>query len=380
MVHANPIDVGVIVREGDKPLKIAVDSSDSNIQQLSRRAFELHGGYSLKIPSQAVYTFRIERHENASVILSISSGKPLKEQFRCKVDGRDLNHAVLRACDRAVEATLHTKGFFAGKLAFVLKQGETSEIYTSDLLFSRVFKVTSDRSNVTSPDWSPDGSKLLFTTYSESGFPDIYMLDIQSGRRAPIATYGGTNTAPAFSPNGQRIAMALSGSGNSEIVITDASGKEGRAITRKKSIETSPSWSPDGRSIVLTSDMLGKPQLYEIPASGGSMRRIPTNVSGYCAEPAWNPRDKDLIAFTAAVRDGYQIAVYDRKSRRSKILTSLPGLAVEPEWLNDGRHLVFTHKQGSGERLMILDSKTKTIRALHAANKGRTSSAAYVYR
>ena len=377
---AQVIDAGEVVREGEKPLPIAIESDDAGVLKLARRAFELHGGYTLTVPGQAVFSFRIERFEAASVLLKIYSGKPAREQFRANVDGRDLNHAVLRACDRAVEATLHIKGFFAGKLAFVCKQNEVSEIYTSDMLFNKVRVLTADRSAVTSPDWSPDGKKLLYTTYHKSGFPDIYMLDLSSGRKDPIATYGGTNAAPAFSPDGQRIAMALSGSGNSEIVVADAKGQNGTPITRKKSIETSPSWSPDGRSIVLVSDILGKPQLYRISAKGGSMRRVPTNISGYCSEPAWNPVDENRIAFTAAVKNGFQIAVYDRKSRRSEILTSVPGFAVEPEWLRDGRHLVFTQKQRGSERLMILDSKTKSISALHSPNLGKVSSATFVYR
>ena len=376
---AQVIDAGDVVREGVKPLPVSIASNDVGILQIAQRAFELHGGYRLAAPAQAVFSFRIEQVEAASVLLKIYSGKPAQEQFRSNVDGRDLRHAILRACDQAVEATLHTKGFFAGKLAFVCKQNGVSEIYASDMLFNRVRVLTADRSAVASPDWSPDGKKLLYMTYHKSGFPDIYMLDLSSRRKEPIAAYGGTNASPAFSPDGRRIAMALSGSGNSEIVVADAMGQNGRPITRKKSIETSPSWSPDGRSIVLESDMLGRPQLYEIPAKGGSMRRIPTNISGYCSEPAWNPVDKNLIAFTAAVRDGFQIAVYDRQSRRSEILTSVSGFAVEPEWLSDGRHLIFTQKQRGSERLMVLDSKTKSISALHSPDLGKTSSAAFVY-
>ena len=96
-------------------------------------------------------------------------------------------------------------------------------------------------------------------------------------------------------------------------------------------------------------------------------------------EPAWNPVEDNLIAFTAAVAGGFQIAVYDRKARRSEILTSVSGFAVEPEWLSDGRHLVFTQKQGRAKRLMVLDSKTKKISALHTPNFGDASSATFVY-
>ena len=373
------MDIGKAVREAGKPLSLTIESNRAVISHTARRAFELHGGYALTNSERSAYTFRIEQIDNSSVTLTILSGRPARELYRRKVSGRDLQDAVLRACDLAVEATLQIKGFFAGKLAYVRRQQGISEIYTSDLLFNRIQPLTADRALVASPDWSPDGTKLIYTTYHKTGFPDIYMIDVSNRRRIPIANFGGTNSSPAFSPNGQRIAMSLSGKGNSDIFISNANGKKPRAITRKKSIETSPSWSPDGRWLVLESDMPGKPQLYEISSSGGPMRRLPTNISGYCSEPAWNPVDKNLIAFTAAIAGGFQIVVYNKRAQQSEILTNVSGSAVEPEWLNDGRHLIFTQKQNGTKRLMILDSKTKRTSALHKSNFGETSSATFVY-
>jgi TolB protein len=373
------IDIGKAVRKSDEPLSLMIESKSAVISQTACRAFDLHGGYALTNSGRSAYIFKIESIDNSSVALFILSGKPAQELYRRTVSGRDLQDATLRACDVAVEATLRTKGFFAGKLAYVRQQQGISEIYVSDLLFNRIQPITADRALVASPDWSPDGTKLVYTTYFKTGFPDIYITDISSGRRLPVANFGGTNSSPAFSPNGQRIAMSLSGKGSSNIFISSINGKNLHPITQSKSIETSPSWSPDGRWLVLESDMPGKPQLYEISSSGGPMRRLPTNISGYCSEPAWNPVDKDLIAFTAAVAGNFQIVVYDKRAQQSEILTNVPGSGVEPEWLNDGRHLIFTQKQNGTKRLMILDSKTKKVGALHKANFGDTSSATFVY-
>lgn len=373
------IDIGDAIREGPKPLPISVESSDAAVLNIARRAFELHGGYSLKAVVQPAYTFKIDPVSSSSVKLLVLSGKPTQELYSRNVSGSDLQNAVLRACDVAVEATLQTKGFFAGKLAYVRKQQGVSELYTSGLLFNKIKALTADRAHVTGPDWSPDGTKIVYTTYHKSGFPDIYLQDLNSNRRIAIADFNGTNASPEFSPNGQRIAMALSGKGNSNIFIADVNGKNLRPITRSRSIETSPSWSPDGRMLVLASDLPGKPQIYEVSASGGSMQRLPTNVSGNCSEPVWNPVDKNLIALTAAFSGGFQIVLYDRRLEKSEVLTRVPGSAVEPEWLNDGRHLVFTHKHNGKKRLMILDTKTKKVGALHRPDFGETSSATFVY-
>lgn len=378
-VSSNPIELGPpIDRFGQGQLAIAVESADPTFSSLARRAFALHGGLIVTSSANAAFKVTIESASNSSVLLSVGSGDPYVEQLRRTVPGTDLQNAVLRACDLVVEATLQTKGFFAGKLAFVGKQRGVSELYTSDLLFNRVRPLTRDRSLVTGPEWSPDGRSLLYTTYFKSGFPDIYLLDVSTGRKTPIATYKGLNTGGVFSPDGRQIAMSLSGTGNSEIYVANSRGKNTRRLTTNKSLETSPSWSPDGRRLVYTSDAAGKPQIYEISSTGGPSRRLPTNVSSYCSEPVWNPVDENLIAFTAATGGGFQIALYDAKTRSSKILTRGPS-SLEPAWLGDGRHIVFTQRNGGSTRLMLLDTVTEKVSALHNPNFGDASSASFVY-
>lgn len=372
-------NIGEAVRQGEGQLAISVTSSDVRVEQFARRAFSLHGGIALVESGAASFNFNLEPRGTNSALLVISSGQPLQQQFSREVFGTDFQNAILRACDVAVEATLGSPGFFAGKIAFVGKQRGVSEIYTSDLLFSRVRPLTADRSLVTGPSWSPDGQKLLYTTYFKSGFPDIYMMDFNTGRKLPIATYKGTNTGGEISPDGRQIVMSLSSDTGNEIYLTDINGKNQRRITRNKSLESSPTWSPDGRQLVFESDAAGKPQLYVVPATGGSMRRLPTNVSSYCSEPTWNAVKPNLIAFTVAVRGGFQIAIYDMNTRQSKIITTQSDSAMEPEWLNDGRHILFTLRQKGRTSLALLDSESGKVKSLHQASFGDASSGSFVY-
>ena len=378
-VADEPIWLPDIIGVAEGKVSIAVESTDASIRVLARRSFGLHGGVVEATPQKAAFTVKIEPDGTGnSVVLSIGGGSPYQEQMRRTVPGSNLNNAVLRACDLVVEATLKSKGFFAGKLAFVGKQRGVSEIYIGDLLFTAVRPITRDRSLVTGPRWSHDGSRLLYTTYYKTGFPDIYSINLATGRKDPIATFKGTNSGGAYSPDGRRIAMALSGTGNSEIFISDSRGKNMRRLTTNKSLEASPSWSPDGSRLVYTSDAMGKPQLYQISVNGGAPQRIRTDISRYCSEPAWNPVDPSKIAFTASIGGGFQIAVYDFKSRSSKKITTGDS-SVEPVWLRDGRHLVFTKREGGRTRLMLVDSETGKVSPLHQPGFGDASSASFTY-
>ena len=287
--------------------------------------------------------------------------------------------AILRACDVVVESLFRRPGFFAGQLAFVVKQAAVSEVHVSDLLFSQVRPVTADRSLVTGPSWQPDGRGLLYTTYFKSGFPDIYHLDFDRRQRQVFAAYKGTNSGANYSPAGTLVAMTLSNRSGSDLYVSNVRGGGLRRLTKDRSLEASPDWSPDGRQLVFESDRAGRPQLYRMNIEGSVPERIITKVSSYCSEPSWNPLHSNLIAFTAAISGGFQIAVHDLNSGRTEVLTQERDAAVEPEWLNDGRHLVMTLRRAGKTRLALLDTWSQKVVALHSSKLGSTSAPAFVY-
>lgn len=367
-----------ITRNSEGVTTVALECNDKALLALGKRAFGMHGGFRVTENAQAAFFVQLQAIQS-EVRVSVRSGASAGVLWESKTSDPNLGQALLRACDRAVEYMTGKPGFFAGKLAFVGKRGGVSELYSSDLFFRSVVALTADRALVTGPSWSPDGKKILYTTYFKSGFPDLYALDLGARQRYPIATYKGTNSGGRFSPDGSRIAMVISGSADTELCVSDASGKNLRRLTRNKSLESGPSWSPDGSQLVFTSDTRGKPQLFTIPSGGGTARRLPTQVSSFCTEPTWNPVDSGKIAFTAATGGGFQIALYDASEGRARVLTSVRGSAVEPAWLNDGRHLVFTQREGGSTRLVLLDSISGKMTPLHRTSFGSASSASFVY-
>lgn len=377
-IGQNTWDAGAIRTEVDAQTRpIAIVSGDRNLAALGERAFNTHGAFRVASQNDAAYVVRVTPAGPSSVTVNLQSGG--RVLLNETVSGSNLNNAALRAFDRVVTAITKQPGYFAGQLALVGERSGHREIYVGDLFFQNMRQLTQDKSISLNPKWSPDGTKIVYTSYSRSGFPDLLVIDLSSGRRSLLAGYKGTNTGGSFSPNGSQIAMILSAPGNSELYVADAQGRNPRRLTNNKHVEATPSWSPDGRTIVFTSDVMGGPQIFTIPASGGQMTRVPTNISGYCTEPVWNPRDPNKIAFTAAAGRGMQIALYDRGARQSKWLTKGAGENIEPAWLNDGRHLIYTNRQGNSKTLYILDTETGKQTPLHSSAFGSASQAAFVY-
>ncbi len=375
------IDIGIISRQGGGgTISVHVVSPQTGLQGLLRKAFSLHGGYRQETPEAADFTFRFVPLDDVSVRLNVESGQPAQILFSETVRGKTVNNAALRAGDLSVQKTLGIPGFFAGRLAFVGARSGSREIYVSDIMFTSVRKITAKRSDCLGPEWAPDGKNLFYTSYFKSGFPDIFRLDTGSGQHTLFAGFKGTNSGAAVSPGGREVAMILSASGSAELYVGNLSGGGMRKLTRSaKSVESDPSWSPDGQRIIFTTDRLGGPQLFQISARRGVARRVPTNISNYNAEPAWNPLDANLVAFTIRQGADFKIALYDFSKGESRVLSTWNGDCLEPEWTNDGRHLVYSSGMASPRKLMLLDTKTGKRTQLHADSLGDAFEATFHY-
>jgi TolB protein len=382
ITNGQPRDAGdVVIRADVKVTPVKVEASSQELQRLAAFAFGAHGAF--RVDASAPTTLRFAVAGSNTVRLTIETGSPARAVFTQDATGSSLRNALFRAADAAVVRLAGSPGFFSGRLAFVSERTGASEIYTSDLFFGEMLQLTSDRSQSIMPRWSPDGRKILYTGYFQSGFPDIYLVDTATLQRTPFVSVKGTNTGARFSPDGSRVAMVLSGEGNPEVYVSNAQGRGIRRLTRtERNIEATPSWSPDGSRLVVTSDAMatGKPQLYLLGVNGGSLQRIPTNISGYCAEPDWNHANPDLIAFTVATGNQFQIAVYSISKRESRILTRGPADGIEPSWTNDGRHLVYTARTASGQRIMLLDTETGRSTPLSPSNLATARQANFVLR
>jgi TolB protein len=365
--------VEVIAENKTVPVRVA--SASPELNALALQAFRAHGRYRV---TGSAFSYDIKFTPVAAtqvrVDITRSTGTPVHAET---VTGSSLRNALLRAADVAVEKTngLGLRGFFASRIAFISERTGKKEIYTADLFFGEVKQITRDNAHAFGPRWSPDGSKLLYTSYYKSGFPDIFQIDLNTYQRTTFVSFKGTNSGARYSPNGQQVAMVLSGEGNAEIYVSDAQGRRVSRRTRTDAVEASPCFSPDSSRIVFTSDTAGGPQLYIIPAGGGTMSRVPTNISGYCAEPDWSRANPNKIAFTTRIGRGYQIAVHDFTKGKSEQVSQAPFDGVEPSWLPDGRHLVYTARDRSTSVISILDTETGRSIAVSPKNFGATLQA-----
>ncbi|MCD8504204.1 MAG: Tol-Pal system beta propeller repeat protein TolB [Burkholderiaceae bacterium] len=278
---------------------------------------------------------------------------------------RELRRIAHQIADRIYEKITGIPGVFATRIAYVLKQGNTYELQIADADGQNPQIALRSREPIISPAWSPDGGKLAYVSF-ESGKPVVYVHELATSKRVPVANFKGNNSAPAWSPDGQTLAVVLTRDGLSQIyLINAADGSNLRRLTRSPLIDTEPVFSPDGQSIFFTSDRSGSPQIYQIPVTGGEARRITFN-GNYNITPRISPDGKSLLVVTR--RDGqFRIALIDLATGNETLLTQGPD-DQSPSFAPNGKQVLYAARQGGRNMLAGVSSDGRMRQTLSVLN------------
>lgn len=284
----------------------------------------------------------------------------LSKTYRGPVSNpQGLAHQV---ADEIVEAVTGHKGIASSSIALIGTSTGKKELFLMDADGANLRQLTSDRSISLAPNWLPDASGLIYTSYRKK-YPDLYRINLQTGVRERISKYSAMNMGGAVSPDGRLAAVVLSGRdatpgnpplANPELCVMDLHSGKVTVLTRTpNAAEASPSWSPDGQQIVYVSDQAGTPQLYIISRSGGQPRRL-TSRGSENTSPDWGPNG--LIAYASRQGGRYGVHVIDPVTRE---ITTPPQDGAEydePSWAPDGRHIAATRSQNYSSQVYILDT------------------------
>lgn len=99
---------------------------------------------------------------------------------------------------------------------------------------------------------------------------------------------------PAIARDDGRIAFSVRQNGQTMLYVVDADGTNARIITRSLELRGAPAWTPDGQSITVAVVVEGMPRLFNVPLDGRSTTPL---VQEYSVDPVWSP-DGDVVMFS----------------------------------------------------------------------------------
>jgi Tol biopolymer transport system component len=181
------------------------------------------------------------------------------------------------------------------------------------LSYWKLTRLTADAGLATSPALSSDGKLLAYSSDGgrDSGL-DLYIKQAAGGQPIRLTSDGADNRQPDFSPDGSRIVFQSHRSGVFGIYEIPAFGGQIRLLVRDG---LRPRFSPDGSKVayfagseIMYQSVPGSASVWVVAATGGQPRRVGSSLTA-ARTPIWSPEGKRLLLV------GYPSAkLYDNSS------------------------------------------------------------------
>ncbi|HQW45651.1 MAG TPA: amidohydrolase, partial [Chitinophagaceae bacterium] len=205
-------------------------------------------------------------------------------------------------------------------------------------------------------DISPDGKTIVFDLLG-----DIYSMPISGGDAVALRTGMSMEVQPRFSPDGSRILFTSDAGGGDNIWVMDKDGKNAKQITKENfRLLNNAVWTPDGQYIIAkkhftSTRSLGAGELWIYHISGGEGLQLTPrkNDQQDLNEPSCSADGKYIYYSEDMYPGGFfqynkdpnnQIFVikrYDRNKGNIEQITGGPGGAFRPQISHDGNTLAF---------------------------------------
>ena len=262
------------------------------------------------------------------------------------------------------------------KIYFTSDRTGKKEIWSMDYDGSNQKQLTTYKSITNQVAVSADAKMFAFVTYPREmrgsveilSQPRIMVYSAETNRRMnfynPVAS---VNETPEFTPDGKRILFSSTvNQVDPQIYVAGVDGSGLSRISHVNAIEVSPKVNPKtGSDVVFISGRSGSEQLWRMNINGVDLERL-TSGEGYVANPAWSP-DGQRVAFcwTKGFEPGtYNIFIMDIASRELVQLTHGVGRNENPAWAPDGVHIVFSSTRSRVAQIYTMLADGKNVQQL----------------
>lgn len=170
----------------------------------------------------------------------------------------DIHRLNFRAASREVIASYNGLNMDArysprgDRIAMIISGGQNADVWVREAS-GRMTNLTKSRGLEASPSWSPDGTRLVYSS-DERGGPQLYVIPSRGGSARRLATnISGDCAQPDWNPEfSNQIAFSAAIGSGRQIVIYDSTVGKSRIVSNESGDAIEPHWLRDGRHLLYT--------------------------------------------------------------------------------------------------------------------------------
>jgi Tol biopolymer transport system component len=178
--------------------------------------------------------------------------------------------------------------------------GQLSRLYLYDVATGSVRQLTFGPASDGGTRWSPDGTIIVYGSrrFADPATSDICTMPVTGGSPTcltPPDEYD--DRGPDWSPDGSEIVWERDLDGFIDLWIMNADGTNQRLLLDHSDYDTLPQWSPDGRFILFRSWRYGPPCLFILERATGNVRPVLGDSldPAYIETGTWTPDGTGVV-------------------------------------------------------------------------------------